>query len=168
MGAGIQFVAFRKGRAYLLYGRERIGTRNRDSGLWSDFGGGHEECDKNTYDTAVREAVEETMGMLGDEARLRSLPIIGEIVRNFYTCWILKIDFDDTLPGRFARSLAACEESTPELIEARNGLYEKDKVLWIREDRISRSKIQFRPWFVRSGIMGECRKKIRAADKIEV
>ena len=64
MGGGILPIAFKNGKIYFLFGRETIDIW-KDSGLWSDFGGGKEK--NETYkETAIREGWEETDGVLGN------------------------------------------------------------------------------------------------------
>ena len=73
MGGGILPVAKHNGTYYLLFSRERlIHNKDRDRGKWSDFGGSREGRESQ-YQTAVREGVEESSGILGKKQDVRNL-----------------------------------------------------------------------------------------------
>ena len=48
MGGGILPIAFKNGKIYFLFGREALDVL-KESGLWSDFGGGKEKNDPTSF-----------------------------------------------------------------------------------------------------------------------
>ena len=64
VGAGILPVGVYKNKLYFLFGREN--KYERSSPGWADFGGGVDKND-SIWKSAVREAREETIGLLGTE-----------------------------------------------------------------------------------------------------
>ena len=71
MGGGILPVAKHNGRIYLLFSRERkLLSNDKDKGKWSDFGGSREK-NESQYETAIREGVEESAGILGNKSQLK-------------------------------------------------------------------------------------------------
>jgi len=148
MGAGILPYAEYNNKIYFLFSREYIDGKV-DSGLWSDFGG---KSEKNElyFDTAVREGFEESSGFLGDQNTIKKLvekKTLFQITRNKYTTYIVKIKYDKTLPKKFRDNFLQIKKTHPELIDKKNGLYEKDQLKWI-ESSVLKNKINlFRPWY---------------------
>ena len=56
----------------ILCGREREFSKDKDSGKWSDFGGGAEKHEAPKA-VAIRECYEESMGIFGNKYVLREL-----------------------------------------------------------------------------------------------
>ena len=151
MGAGILPVAFQNGRAYFLFSRERSGTSYKDSGLWSDFGGKTEKGETH-WQTAVREAHEESMGLMGtceDIIDLLKNCLIGEIDVGCYKTYIVEVAYDESVPATFRQEF---KNAPSELLNVRNGLYEKDEARWIRLENVGRFSKRFRSWYKYSGI----------------
>ena len=158
MGAGILPVAFNRGRAYFLFARERAG-RGRESGLWSDFGGGSEKGE-SFLQTAVREAHEESMGLMGSLADIEDLintSCIGQLTSGAYRTYVVEVEYDDNIPEIFKQTF---DNAPKHLIEPDNGLYEKDRAQWVRSDRVGQFQGQFRKWYHRSGIPYRARKLV--------
>lgn len=150
MGAGVLPVAFRRGRAYLLFARERIGSK-KDSGLWSDFGGKTEQGETR-LETAVREAHEESMGLMGNKQDIEELintSTIGKINVGHYVTYVVEVEYDESIPKLFRKEFL---DAAPSVVEMNNGLYEKDKVAWVRSDNVNKFAPRFRKWFRASGI----------------
>ena len=152
MGAGILPIAFYKGHIYFLFGREYInslenGKKWKDAGLWSDFGGAKEK-NENYKDTAIREGMEETGGILGTKADIKSLVenSICEITKNGYRTFVVIIEYDKSLPKGFRKKFMSIKNNKPHLIQ-KNGLYEKDMVKWFSYDDIKLKSNTFRPWY---------------------
>ena len=161
MGAGILPVAFRQGKAYFLFARERIGTKSRDSGRWSDFGGKTEKGESHT-DTAIREAWEESMGLLGSKQDLLSRMKthgIGEVDMGFYKTYLVEIDYNERFPDIFK---ATFENAPDSLVTARNGLYEKDAAMWVPVTDVGRFARNFRIWYKKSGIPFKAAKLVKS------
>ena len=66
MGAGILPVSVHYGTLFLLFGKEKNG------GLWSDFGGSRKDFYENDFNTAIREGSEELNGLFGTSNYLRN------------------------------------------------------------------------------------------------
>jgi len=141
MGAGVLPVAFTHSRktgrltAKFLFSRERVGSKSRASGQWSDFGG-RPEAEELPIETAAREASEESMGILGTPMEILEMlqgpRKIGEVRldhnnRNSYVTYLLEIDYDETLPLKFKNLY----ESSSVDLRGVNGLFEKDRAMWV-------------------------------------
>ena len=70
--AGILPMAIKDKNVFFLFGRETVDNVFRDSGKWSDFGGGIEKGEK-LEDVAIREGWEETSGILGNQQKVKDL-----------------------------------------------------------------------------------------------
>ncbi|BCU03093.1 hypothetical protein [Pandoravirus japonicus] len=135
----------------VLLGQERYEPGWRDSGRWSDFGGGVERAaDRDEVAAAAREAYEETMGMLGSrdeiEAALRSAAAAGRLVEarspKGAVVFLWEVPYDAALPTQFARVYAYAREAAAaatgprawradEAFAAPKGYYEKTNVAWV-------------------------------------
>lgn len=148
MGAGILPYAEYNNKIYFLFSRELI-TGNVDPGLWSDFGGKSEK-NESYFDTAVREGFEESSGFLGDQDTIKKLiekKTLFEINVNKYRTYIIKIKYDKTLPKNFRDNFLKIKKTHPELVETKNGLYEKDQLKWIEITKLKDKISLFRPWY---------------------
>ena len=111
MGGGILPFTIYKDKYLFLMGREyRTNPKNKDNGLWSDFGGA---SDKNeTYkDTAIREGFEETEGFIGDKKHIEKMindNTITEITINKYKTFIYYIDYDADMISKFRNNFFIC------------------------------------------------------------
>ena len=158
MGGGVLPVSIHKGQPVFLFSREAVARGYRDSGKWSDFGGSKEKGETQR-ETAIRECAEEAAGLLGtssDVERLIDKQSVAEISVNYYTTYVVYVPFWEQFPEEFRKVYdTACTE-TPELVSASNGLYEKDDARWITLSELKTAEVRdtFRPWYVRSGILG--------------
>lgn len=148
--AGILPMAIKDKKIYFLFSRETLDNVFRDSGKWSDFGGGMEKGEK-LEDVAIREGWEETSGILGNKQKITELvekKTIQKITNGTYTTFIVMIDYDKKLPPIFDKNYKKVKKNKPKLIQEHNGLYEKDKIKWIEVDNLYKHKKIFRPFYL--------------------
>ncbi len=154
MGGGVLPVAFRASGPVFLFAREAAETGRRDGGKWSDFGGSREQQETN-YDTAVREATEEGAGFLGTEADVASMidnDLLVKVDVPGYTCHLVHMQHDPSLPPRFSAEYARAQREEPDMIAAKNGLFEKDRVRWVPLGSMRAFRSEMRPWCLRAGL----------------
>jgi len=158
MGGGVLPVSIRKGEPVFLFSREAVARGYRDSGKWSDFGGSKEN-NETQRETAIRECAEEAAGLLGTPSDVESLinkQSVVEINVNYYTTYVVYVPYYAEFPEEFRKVYVnACTE-TPEMVSLPNGLYEKDDACWISLSELKDPEVKksFRPWYIRSGIVG--------------
>ena len=143
-------MAIKNNKVFFLFARETIDNVFRDSGKWSDFGGGIEK-DENLEDAAIREGWEETSGILGNQQKVKDLvekKTIQKVTNGTYTTFLVMIDYDKNLPQIFDKNYKEVKKNNPELIQEHNGLYEKDKIKWIEVDNLYKYKKTFRPFYL--------------------
>lgn len=159
MGGGVLPVSVHNGEPVFLFSREAVARGYRDSGKWSDFGGS-KEGSETQRDTAVREAAEEASGLLGDQTAV-DLLIKNQLVRTVstsgYTTYVVYVPYWAGFPDEFRQIYKEACQNQPNVVADRNGLFEKDDAKWVSlEDLKSKSAdIVFRPWYVKSGIVGK-------------
>jgi 8-oxo-dGTP pyrophosphatase MutT (NUDIX family) len=155
MGAGVLPIARHNGEIYLLFSRERLIYNNDvDRGKWSDFGGG-KEGNENQYQTAVRECYEESTGILGNKKNIRNLMkynLVGKLTDRKYSIWIVEIKYNLEIVDLFHKHFKKVLKETPHIVKNKNGLYEKDKLKWIKLSSLKRHKKIFRPWYYKEYI----------------
>lgn len=137
MGAGFLPVALKNGTFYFLFSRETI-LEGKDAGKWSDFGGSKEN-NESTFDTAVREGWEESMGFFGDEKNIKNLiknNTLKKITKNSYTTYIVLVKYDDKIPKKFRKKYLKKLKEDRNYVLKHNGFYEKDMVRWIKIDKL--------------------------------
>jgi len=142
MGAGILPVAYHKGNWYFLFARE-------NKGLWSDFGGSKEKNETH-YQTAVREGFEESNGILGDAKNIRNLiknNCITTVGDKGWTTYIIKVKYNKKIIKLFQDNFKKVLKDTPEIVKEKNGLYEKDKLRWVKLQNLKKNMGIFRPWY---------------------
>jgi 8-oxo-dGTP pyrophosphatase MutT (NUDIX family) len=148
MGGGILPVAIKNGRIYFLFARETIGIY-KDSGKWSDFGGSKEN-NETYFETAIREAWEETDGFFGDKQNISYLirkKTIKAITWRGYRTYLVLVDYDKSLPHKFRRRFLKIKKNSPELISKKNCFFEKDKIKWTEYRNLAQKMEHFRPWY---------------------
>jgi 8-oxo-dGTP pyrophosphatase MutT (NUDIX family) len=148
-GGGILPIAIHNNNIYLLFSREALTPSHSASGQWSDFGGGHEK-NETPYDTAVREGFEESNGLFKSIDQVKDLiktNLIGKIETNNYVCYMVEIPWDAKIPKRFKKVYDDALRDTPDLVMKHNGLYEKDKAMWLKLEQIIKKKRVFRRWY---------------------
>ena len=67
-------------------------------------------------------------------------------MKKHYFLYIVNIPYDKTLPKRFKKKFNKIAKSNPEKL-AKNGLYEKDKLKWIKLQNIPKHMHRFQPWY---------------------
>ena len=148
MGGGILPVAYHKGKIKFLFSREAL-HGDEDPGKWSDFGGG-KEGRETPYQTAVREGWEESSGFLGSKQDIRNLirkHKLARIVYSKYTTYIVEIPFNANLPREFSAHFKKNKKERPDLVYDKNGLFEKDKLMWLSLDKLRENIYRFRPFY---------------------
>lgn len=150
MGGGILPIAKHNGKIYLLFSRERkIFSKDKDRGKWSDFGGSKEK-NESQYQTAIREAVEESAGLLGNNKELKASlknNTLGIIKNKQYSIWLIKVNYDKNLPNIFHNHFIDGIKNHTSLVKAKNGLYEKDKLAWFNVNYLHQKKHLFRSFY---------------------
>ena len=148
MGGGILPIALHKNKIYYLFARE-VSDKNKDIGMWSDFGGAKEK-NETYYETAIREGWEESGGFLGDMKDIKELVDnnLFYITINGYRTYIILTEYDEELPKIFREDYKKVKYEYPDRI-AKNGLYEKDKLKWIEHKKLLKNINIFRPWYRR-------------------
>ena len=131
MGGGILPIACYENNYYVLLGHESVDNKWKDSGKWSDFGGSREGRETE-YQTAIREGTEETSGVLGNRTDIKKLidNSFDIISINKYSTYLVKINYDTFLPYQFNKKYRHILKTNSSLIHKRNGLYEKDKIIF--------------------------------------
>ena len=163
MGGGVLPVSIHNGEPVFLFSREAVARGYRDSGKWSDFGGSKEGTE-NQRESAIREAAEEASGLLGDKHavdRLISDQLVCTVTTNGYTTYAVYVPYWRHFPRELRRIYDDAIKMKPDVVSAKNGLFEKDDAMWVslRNLRSNTSGIEFRPWYVRSGIVKQLIKK---------
>ena len=128
----------------------------------SDFGGG-KEGRETPYRTAVREGWEESAGFLGTKQDIRNLikhHKVGRVHYNKYTTYLVQIPYDAHLPKKFSAHFKRNKRENPDVVYNKNGLFEKDKLMWLSFDKLREKMHQFRPFYrgVVCQIIKECKK----------
>ena len=148
MGGGILPVAYHKDDIYFLFARESF-INKRHKGLWSDFGGSKENYESQ-YETAIREGAEESSGILGDECDIRILiknHCIGKIRDRGYSIYLVRVEYNKQIPKIFSDHFKKVLKEYPKLVHAHNGLFEKDKLKWVKLQDLTENINIFRPWY---------------------
>ena len=161
MGGGILPVAYHNGKVKFLFSREAMYTDD-DPGKWSDFGGG-KEGRETPYQTAVREGWEESAGFLGTKQDIRKLikhHKVAKVQYNKYTTYLVQIPYDMNLPKKFSADFKKNKRDRPDLVYDKNGLFEKDKLMWLSFDKLRKNMHRFRPFYkgILREIIKECKK----------
>lgn len=111
--AGVLFYAVHDGQIYLLVGKESYGP-------YADFGGTPEN-DEPPLEAALREAWEETMGLVGDQADLRKM-ILSQlnVTSSSGVIYAAKIPYDPNLPKLFANVYESIKTTARDLMKVYN------------------------------------------------
>jgi len=148
MGGGILPLASYKGKLYFLFSRESKYIKYKDSGLWSDFGGGADKGE-SFFDTAVREAWEESMGIMGSKKDIKYILnnyTIDTIEINGYKTYIVMMKYNKEIIKLFDNYYNNALIKHKDKI-GKNGLYEKDKIIWIELNELKKNIKMFRPFY---------------------
>nr|QBK89286.1 MAG: NUDIX domain protein [Mimivirus LCMiAC02] len=158
IGAGILPYAIRHGSelVFLLGLENRKKDKNK---LYSDFGGRREKNETPSA-TAYREFVEETMDMMGNNAKIKELlknPSVLHISDNTYHEYIIKIDFNEDITNTYNRiinMLKKCMKYKNKkyltIPSCPVGLLEKTEMCWFTAKEIYENKKKMRPIFFKT------------------
>ena len=147
-GAGILPFARHNGSIYLFLGRENVEGGSSAAGKWSDFGGS-KEGNESEFETALREGSEELSGIFGDIDNLYSLVNKTNIIiktKTFYT-YLMEVNYDPVKPDELKTIYNDALENTPELVHIHNGLYEKDRGIWLNLKDVEPFRPELRRWY---------------------
>tara|TARA_B100000900_G_scaffold410233_1_gene427652 strand:- start:1196 stop:1696 length:501 start_codon:yes stop_codon:yes gene_type:complete len=151
MGAGILPVAIHDEKIYFLFSREYERTaKNKFMEEWRDFGGTTEKGETH-MDTAIREGWEESMGFLGNKKTVENLiknKLVTTVHENKYKLYVVLVDYDKDLPKKFHQHFQNMLKKDKTKI-SKNGFYEKDKLRWIRLQRLRYNYHLFPKWYVK-------------------
>lgn len=147
-GAGLLPFARHEGFIYLFLGRENMEGGHSASGKWSDFGGS-KEGDESELETALREGEEELNGLFGNREILSKLIEKTNVIiktKTFYT-YLMEVKYDinkiDELKIKYEYAL----QHTPKMVFEHNGLYEKDRGIWLKLDDVADFRPNLRRWY---------------------
>ena len=107
---------------------------------------------KTQYHTAVREGVEESSGILGDKKDVRNLirhHLMGKIRDKAYSIWLVEVEYNPDITSVFRNHFKEALKNNLDSVKKHNGLFEKDKLQWIKLSTLDRKKYMFRPWYKR-------------------
>jgi len=110
------------------------------------------EGKESQYQTAVREGVEESSGILGTQKDVRNLikhHLVGKIPDKAYSIWVVEVEYNPEIVGIFRNHFKDALKNNLETVKKHNGLFEKDKLQWIKLSSLERKKNMFRPWYKR-------------------
>ena len=147
--AGILPIAFHNEKIYFLYGRETKDYKSRDSGKWSDFGGGIEKKE-SIKSSAIREGFEETAGIFGNKKDIKNLvekKTVLKLTMNNYTTYIVEVPYDKKIPDKYYKMYQNIKKNKFNLIKEHNGLWEKDKMRWVELKNLKTFRKICRPWY---------------------
>ncbi len=147
-GAGILPFARHNENIYLFLGRENMEGGHSASGQWSDFGGGKEN-DETELETALREGEEELNGLFGNAEILSNLVKKTNITiktKTFYT-YLMEVKYDINKVNELKIKYEYALQHTPDLVFAHNGLYEKDRGIWLKLEDVNEFKPNLRRWY---------------------
>jgi hypothetical protein len=149
-GAGILPFAHFNNTIYLFLGRENMEGGSSAAGKWSDFGGSKEK-NETEYETAYREGCEELSGVFGNNDIVDKLLKKTNIIiksKTYYT-YLMEVKYDkkkeETLKNIYIKTL----QENPYLVYKHNGLYEKDRGLWIKLEDLNSFRPNLRRWYNR-------------------
>lgn len=153
----------------LLLGREANVLGWSEAKKWSDFGGSPESKDVSIVDSIIREAYQETMGILGCPINLKEQiesksSLIIDLPELRATICVLQIPYSEELPVHFNRMyqyITKCTEDHPKWTGFRHipscpeGFVEKIEMKWLplddfKRDLESGQTTEYRNSFVKS------------------
>jgi hypothetical protein len=153
--AGILPTAKYKGKRYYLIGRESKKIKFKESGLYSDFGGNIEK-NESRLNAAIREGFEETIGILGNQTKIRNLiknRLYKKINLKKNVLYVVNIKFDKDLPKKFDnkyKTLYKFLKDSPKDIQRKfKPFLEKDTIVWMTKEDMIKHKKKMRPFFIK-------------------
>uniref|UniRef100_A0A6C0H4Q2 Nudix hydrolase domain-containing protein n=1 Tax=viral metagenome TaxID=1070528 RepID=A0A6C0H4Q2_9ZZZZ len=145
MGAGILPFSIKNNKLYFLFGKE---NRFADTPGWSDFGGGQDNNER-PLQTALREAVEETTGFLGNKKDIKKIITqygIRTIKWNNYTMFLCYIPYDENLVKYYNNCQKFIQNNLNPKIIKKSKYFEKSEIRWFSVSDL-KNKYLFRPYF---------------------
>lgn len=151
MGAGVLPTCIHNGKLHFLFGKEH---KYDDTPGFSDFGGGTDNKE-SFLKTAVREAGEELLGILGNDKEVTAmLKKNGTYNMDFdngnfgiYRMHIFKMDYDEKLVRYFNNELCFLHKRLDPAIIKKTKLFEKAEIRWVCVDDLPKMRSQFRSYF---------------------
>jgi 8-oxo-dGTP pyrophosphatase MutT (NUDIX family) len=152
MGAGILPATIHNGKLYFLFGKE--GKFETSAPGFSDFGGGTDN--KETFfETAVREAVEEFTGFLGNDTDVRKmLKAYGtydiDIKSNGhikYRTHIFPFEYNEWLPFYYNNNQRFLQKKLPDKVFKTTKIFEKAEIKWVCVNDLRNMRPHFRFYF---------------------
>ena len=131
MFIGIQPISIYKGEIYFLLGQDKKSLGYKDSLKWSGFGGLKKE-NESYLQGALRETIEESMGILGSEYDIRKKVINQPIMYRNSCIYIMIIKYDENLPNIF-NNFYEYSQKAISLNSINEGYFEKCNIKWIKK-----------------------------------
>ena len=147
-GAGILPFARKNDMIYLFLGRENMEGGHSASGKWSDFGGG-KEGNESELETALREGEEELNGLFGNREILSKQIDKTNITiktKTFYT-YLMEVKYDPNKVDELKIKYEYALKHTPEIVFEHNGLFEKDRGIWLNLSDVEDFRPNLRKWY---------------------
>ena len=101
------------------------------------------------YETAIREGCEELSGIFGEVETLEELvKKTNSIIKTktYYT-YLMEVKYDKNKEQELKDIYIKTLNENPDLIYKHNGLYEKDRGLWISIDDVDSFRTNMRRWY---------------------
>ena len=133
----------------MLFSKEYNDYRGKPD--WRDFGGTPEK-NETTKQTIIREGWEETMGFLGNKKAIKELienHTVYVTKKGKYTTYVVEINMTKKnweLPKRFRKHYIEMYNKDKSKI-SKHGLYEKDKLMWLKLENLKKKFHIFKPWY---------------------
>ena len=96
--------------------------------------------------------MEESSGILGKKQDVRNLikhHLLGKITDKAYSSWIVEVEYNPSIVQVFRDHFKDALKNNLETVKKHNGLFEKDKLQWVKLSTLYRKKRMFRPWYKR-------------------
>jgi len=74
---------------------------------------------------------------------------VGKIPDKAYSIWVVEVEYNPEIVGIFRNHFKDALKNNLETVKKHNGLFEKDKLQWIKLSSLERKKNMFRPWYKR-------------------
>ena len=75
--------------------------------------------------------------------------LVGKIPDKAYSIWVVEVEYNPDIVGIFRNHFKDALKINLEMVKKHNGLFEKDKLEWIKLSSLTRKKHLFRPWYKR-------------------
>ena len=74
---------------------------------------------------------------------------MGRIHDKAYSIWLVEVDYQPDIVQIFRDHFKDALKNNLETVKKHNGLFEKDKLQWIKLSTLHKKKHMFRPWYKR-------------------